>query len=284
MYSIKEFKLSSIDAIKQRSSTGWLMKWNLGDYWIKAPGTAFDEPVWDSVAEAIASAIADDLNLKQCLKYKLCIINVDNIRLIGCISKNYKPVDCLEISFKKMMDLSLISENYYNGYRGRQGYERLIREFKDRYNLNIRSYLEDTILIDSIILNTDRNFWNLSTLYNQTLNKIELAPIYDFGNSLGLAAGKWGSFYEDSMYSSGIHANPFDFYFEEQLKYIRSNREYNGELIKTKEIIDFLYKNFTVENNTYNVSDPLSIDNLKYTTGIIKQRYSTIIKEKIWKK
>ena len=110
-----------------------------------------------------------------------------------------------------------------------------------------------------------------------------ISPIYDFGNSLGLTGGIQGNFYEEAMYSTGIQARPFSMEFEEQLCYIRNNRNYSGELIRTHNMLDYLYNNFTVENNTYNVTNPIPLDVLNYATQVINKRYNTVIEGKIWK-
>lgn len=278
MHNIKYFKLKSEDAIAERASTGWLMKWNLGDYWIKSPGYVFNY-IWDSVAESIESCIAKDLNLELCLEYRLCIINVDGINLIGCISENYNKKGLVELKFHRIIENNMLSrKNFF----GEDGYNQLIKEIKDLFNIDIRKYLENTLLIDSMILNSDRNLWNMSIMIDNKF-KGHLAPIYDFGNSLGLTGGRSGSFYDDTKYSTGLRARPFDNNFENQVKYIRNNRVFKGELVKTKEIINYLYSNFTDKHNTYNVANPLTEDMLKYVYQVITKRYNEIIVNQLWK-
>ena len=278
MYKIDYFKLRSEDAIAERASTGWLMKWDLGDYWIKSPGYIVNY-TWDSVAEALASCIIQDLNLDLCLEYKLCVINVDGINLIGCISKNYNKPGLRELKFERMIKAKYLSRS---SFFGKDGYNQLIKEIKETFNVDIRKYLENTILIDSIILNSDRNLWNMSIMVDNQLQG-HLALIYDFGNSLGLTGGRSGSFYDEYKYSTGLRARPFDSEFENQVKYIRNNREFTGELVKTKEMLKLLYDNFTVNNNRYNVANPLTDDTLKYVYQLIMKRYNTIIVNKLWK-
>lgn len=279
MYRIETFNLKRADAIEYRASTGWLMKWDLGEYWIKAPGYIVGYS-WDSVAEVIASCVAKDLNIENCLEYRLCIINLDNsIRLIGCISKNYKNREYREVTIQKMIESGILSRK---AYFGEYGYNLLIDEIKNLFDLNIRKYLEDTILVDSITLNLDRNYWNISIFINKQ-GKGKIAPIYDFGNSLGLNGGFRGEFIEECMYSTGVQARPFSYSFEEQLGYIRNNRVYSGRLIKTKEILEFISNNFTVNNNTYGVVHPIPIETFMYTYQVIQKRYNTVIEGKIWK-
>ena len=279
MNNIRKFYLRSEDDKEDRASTGWLMKWKIGDYWIKSSGYTVNY-TWESVAEALASTIAKDLNLEYCIEYKLCIINVDGVNLIGCISKDYNKPGLLELKVQRMVESSYLNrKNYF----GESGYNQLIKEIKELFDIDIRKYLENTILIDSIILNSDRNLWNISIMLDKKTAQGHIAPIYDFGNSLGLASGKSGSFYDEYKYSSGLRARPFDINFENQLKYIRNTREFKGELTKTKELLSILYNEFTVNNNRYNVANPLTEDMLKYVYQVITKRYNSIIINKLWK-
>ena len=228
---MNEYQVSSCDAVRTSNSNGWLMKWHIRDKWLKSPGYIYYY-MWDSYSEVIASAIARDLGIQRHLDYKLCILNIDGVRVIGCESKDYKYNNYTEITLQKMLDFGYISCIKRSGYNG---YNRLIAEIKSRFNVDIRDYLEDTILLDSIILNTDRNPWNMSILVDRNIQGYE-CKIYDSGRSLGLAGYKEGEFWEEAMYSSGEMAEPFSMYYEEQLKYIRNNRIYKGELKETNKL------------------------------------------------
>ncbi len=281
MDKLRTFILRRADAIEAKASTGWLLKWDLGEYWIKSSGYVTNF-IWDSVAETLASCIAKDLNIDNYVHYMPCIIEIadmDGLRIIGCISRNYKTPGYREITIQKLMKNNILNKRTYIDC---DGYNDLITEIKDKFNVNIRKYLEDTILIDSIILNTDRNMWNLSILTDNNLNGY-VAPIYDFGNSLGLTGAFRGDFHEEVMYSCGIQARPFSYSFEEQLSYIRNNREYKGELTNTRDMLKFIYYNFTQEHNNYNIANPIPLDVLKYTTQVIDKRYKSVIMNKIWK-
>lgn len=274
---MNEYNVSSSNAIKSSHSNGWLMKWNMGDKWLKSPGYVYYY-MWDSYSEAIASTIAQDLGINRHIEYKLCILNIDGKRVIGCESKNYRQNNLVELTVQKMIDLKYIKGIKNTKY---EGYKRLISEIKDKFNINIQSYLEDTILIDSIIINTDRNPWNMSILIDRNMQGHE-CPIYDSGNSLGLAGYKSGEFWEETMYSSNIKAEPFDLYFEEQLKYIRNNRVYNGKLDKTFKLLKYIKENFLSSNNTYNIQNTLDEGKFEYIITLIEKRYNSVIKNKAW--
>lgn len=100
---------------------------------------------------------------------------------------------------------------------------------------------------------------------------------------LGLTGRRTGSFYENALYSTGLITRPFNNKFEEQVKYIRNNREYHGELIQTKELFKLLYTEFTQDNNKYNVVNAMSVELLKYVWQVVNKRYNTIIINKAWK-
>lgn len=263
---LKEYKLRLADAIPQRASTGWLMKWNIGNRWIKSPGLS-DGYMWESFAEVIASTIARDIGIQRCLKYDLCIINVDDIRIIGCISNDFKNT-LTEVNMLKMINMKHIRDFRF---RGLEGFNNLINDIENSFNINITSYLEDVIVLDSIILNTDRNAWNLSILIDNH-NKASECKIYDNGSSLGLDRYSCGEFYNDIIYTNGIIAKPFDMKFENQLKYIRKCRKYHfNNLENTYNLLKYIKYNFC-DNNTFNVANTLDIGQYQYIESLIKTR------------
>lgn len=274
---MNEYIVSSSNAIKSSHSNGWLMKWNIGDKWLKSPGYIYYY-MWDSYSEVIASTIAKDLGINKHLEYKLCILNIDGTRVIGCESNNYKQNNCAELTLQKMIDFEYIHDIKSTGY---EGYKRVLKEVKDKFNISIQSYLEDIILLDSIILNTDRNPWNMSILVDRNMQGYE-CPIYDSGNSLGLAGYKSGEFWEEVMYASSIKAEPFNLYFEEQLKYIRNNRAYQGELTKTFNLLNYIKENLLKSNNKFNIQNTLDDGQFEYITSLIVKRYNSVIKNKAW--
>lgn len=272
---MKEYILDKKDAIEQRASNGWLLKWNIDDTWLKSPGFFYNY-AWDSYSEVIASNLAEDIGINRHIHYEPCILIIDGVRVLGCESKDYKN-GMKELNFQKLTELNIISNVYHNSY---EGYTTLIKEIKSKFGINIQSYLEDIILLDSIILNTDRNLWNMSILIDKN-KKAHECKIYDSGCSLGLAGINTGEFYEEYMYSNGFKAEPFDIYFENQVKYIRNNRVYKESLNRTKQIIDFIEKHFCM-NNTYNVVNTILPEQMYFTKDLIIKRHNTIIKNKLW--
>lgn len=278
MSRINIYKLKSSDAIKSSASNGWLMKWNLGDRWVKSPGYICNF-LWDSYSEVIAYSLSKDLGIKDHLKYSLCIINIDGINVAGCESPNYINNNYTEVTLHKLIQLNYLSNNQYKGVNG---YKTILKEIHNKLNVNLQSYIEDIILLDSIILNTDRNLWNISLLCNKQGTFIKCS-IYDSGSSLGLTSFNEGEFFEECMYANGFRAQPFDIYFENQLKYIRNNRNFKLNSNKTKDIINYINNNFTKENNTYNVTNVLTSGQVFFIQDLLNKRIKTVINNKIWK-
>jgi len=275
--NINTYNVSRNNALQVRASTGWLLKWNIGNKWLKSPGFLY-EYMYESYAEIIASAVASDLGIKRHIKYIPCILVIDGIRVLGCESLDYTNNN-KEYTFKKLAELGYISDITNSG---ELGYNRLIKEIKNTFNINIRGYLEDIILLDSIILNTDRNPWNMSILYNADNKKAVECPIYDSGSSLGLDGLHSGIFEYEFMYDSGFRAAPFDVYFENQIRYIRNNRVYKSNLELTFKLISCIKYNFS-DNNTFNVVNTLSKEQLQYVITLLKARQQSILMHKAWK-
>lgn len=273
---MNEYNVNLASATVQSASAGWLLKWHIGDTWLKSPGFLYNF-MYDSYAEAIASALAKDLGIIMHVDYKLCILNIDGKRVMGCESKDFIKDNLTEITIEKLIHIGCLSGKY----KGLQGYKQLIREMHTKFGLNIQSYLEDTILLDSITLNTDRHLWNMSILLDKN-RKAHECKIYDSGNSLMINNCIDEIFYEDDMYSNGIKAEPFDLYFETQLKYIRNNRVYSGKLLNTYKILSLIKYNCLDTNNTFKVLNPFTETQLKHLVDLINKRYNTVIKNKAW--
>lgn len=256
-----EYNVSEKNSISQRASQGWLMKWRIGNTWLKSPGFLYNF-MWDSYNEVITTCVAYDLGIINHLNYKLCILNIDGTRVIGCESPNYIKENTFELTLDKIVRINCID---------RTSYYDIIKCIFNLFSLNIQSYMEDILLLDSIILNTDRNLWNISILIDNNKQGY-LCSIYDSGSSLGLTGYNTGEFFEEVMYSNGFKATPFDIYYENQLKYIRNNRNYTYKNKYTKQIIDLLYNKFTVENNYYHVINPLERGQIEFIESIINKR------------
>lgn len=276
---IPEYNLAESNAIKQSASNGWLLKWKINNTWLKSPGY-LGRYLWDSYGEIIASSIAKDLGIQTHVKYQPAILNIDGTKVLGCRSQNFIPANTIEVTIHKLILLGYINNQQYKNH---SGYTQLLKELKLKLGINLQSQLEDIILLDSIILNTDRNLWNISILIDRQ-GKAYKCPIYDSGNCLGLASYNTGEFYEDYMYTNGFKVQPFNVYYEEQLKYIRNTRNYKFTNNNTRKTLKLIEENFLNTNNTYNITNTLTEEQLYFIQNTITKRHRTVIENKLWRK
>lgn len=276
---MKIMSLSSNDAIEQRASTGWLLKWNTNNVWVKAPGFT-TRYIWDSYAEIIASAVAKDLGITRCIKYNPCVLTIDNqLNVLATLSNNFNKNGYKEVTFEKLMHLGILNGKY----KGYDGCTRIIKDIKQSTNLNITQYINDILVLDYIICNTDRNLWNMSLMYDSEHNVWVECPIYDNGNSLGLytysTLDNDDAFDMSLVYGNGIQAKPFDYYFENQVNYIKNLGKYkHREMINTKKCITEIKKDFTTLNNKYNVVNCLDMQQLNFVIKGIEYRVAQLNK------
>lgn len=133
-----------------------------------------------SINEVIASCFHKNQGRIDYTEYRLCNIDVEERNGLGCICKNFAdsqiefiPAYDVVCSQKKRNDLS--------------EYEHFIKicvqhGLKESY---VRDFLEYQILSDFVITNTDRHFNNFGVLRDSdTLRFIQMAPIFDSGNSM----------------------------------------------------------------------------------------------------
>lgn len=271
-----EYKVSRQNAIGGRNSVGWLLKWKIGDKWIKSPGYVL-RYMYDSIGEALAYEASKDIGISGHLKYKLCIINIDGVRVIGCESEDFVPGGLKEVTLFKLIELGYIRQVG----TGKRLYEDIISQIKDLFNLDIRRVLEDTILLDSLILNSDRNLWNISILVDNKMQGYE-CPIYDSGCSFGLHTFKEGSISNEEIYMQGYRCEPFEEYYEDQIKYIRDSRKYRStDFSRAMKLVRWLNEHCTLDNNEYGVINALTRGQIEHITSILKIR-SSIVRNKEW--
>lgn len=72
-----------------------------------------------------------------------------------------------------------------------KGQMKAVREYYEKLGSEFVKYLNDMLVLDAIICNTDRHFGNFGFLVDNTTNKIVApAPLFDHGNSLFNFAGR----------------------------------------------------------------------------------------------
>lgn len=272
---IPTFYLSDIDAIEQRSSTGWLLKWRIGvpnsdkHIWVKTPGYIMD---WggEPYAEVLASAVCKDFGLKNYTIYYPCIVDYKGIRLLSCYSydfceaNNEKLITCL-----KILELSKAETRhvYIDKYKD------ILQIFKEFTGLNIQHHLEDMLFLDYMICNFDRGFHNFGFLINRQLHYRE-APIFDNGNSFNLPFLRGGEYDRNFIHVNGDMALPFHDTFENQLKLIRGNRVYKADFKNTIRVLRWFMLNSSDDFNRIGVVNTIPMDCYEHITSMLSQNYT----------
>ena len=99
----------------------------------------------------------------------------------------------------------------------RRGGLNAVRKFYDELGEEFTASLDDMIVFDAIILNTDRHYGNFGFLVDNKTNKIVApAPLFDHGNSLLNSAGKTDLADEKSLmkYASTLQPCVYDGFIE----------------------------------------------------------------------
>lgn len=195
-YKIPQFNLDVTDCIDKEASEGYCNKWRKiackksGEQvviWIKAGAlewsNSFDH---QSLGEVLYYQLAKDLGMaNDVLQYKPCIINLKDsfgkdISIIGCYSNEMNDKD------EEVITLDKLDLDNYEHDSNKETYINFIKEVCKCTGLEInefRNYLDKTILLDTISLNTDRRLGNLAVIRNKRTGKYRIAPIFDSGQS-----------------------------------------------------------------------------------------------------
>lgn len=230
------YKLGSTGAISQNSSGGKLLKWQVGNTFIKTStldNTSLGKPKFmcESYGEVIGYTIAKLLGLNA-VEYRLCKVIIDNqIETIACESRNFLSPGFEYMSIAKLMIQGVIPTLYLGDTNN---YNNLVVILK-KYNKNIRYYIDSLIILDYIILNDDRHYGNFGFITNREI--IKLAPVFDSGNCCFCHKNVDEIEYASDLYTF-LRSKPFSIDFEEQIKLvgnrrIKINPGYNGVIQNT---------------------------------------------------
>lgn len=264
------YNLSSQNSITQNSSGGKLLKWKVGNKYIKTStiDTTSLTPrfMYESYGEVIVYKLAKRLGF-NCVEYKLCKVIIDNqVETIACESNDFKQLGYIDYSIGKLMLLGKIPKLFYGEY---DSYNILLNTLK--FIPEFRRYLDTLILLDSITLNDDRHFGNFGLLINRQC-EMKVQPIFDNGNSLFCHKHIDGMNYDEKLIQYLV-CKPFNRSFNEQLKLIDKSII---EKDKLKESIPYIH----------GVIDRLREKGLpdtraKFTKDLLKDRITTIISMEI---
>lgn len=133
-----------------------------------------------SINEVIASLLHERQGLIPYTKYKLCDIEVSGEPSIGCFCEDFCTEEIEFIPAYEVIESEKKSNELSN-------YEHFIRicEKHGLKNEKVRRFLEYQILSDFVLTNVDRHLYNFGVLRDtKTLQFIDMAPIFDSGNSM----------------------------------------------------------------------------------------------------
>ena len=115
-----------------------------------------------------------------------------------------------------------------------------VREYFEKLGKDFVDSLNEMIVFDAIICNTDRHFGNFGVLIDNKTNRIiKMAPLFDHGNSLFNFAGKdvWKNKNEFDTYVDSQKPVIYDGFIEEARKVLsKKTRE------KVKRLFNFKFK------------------------------------------
>lgn len=260
---MNSYSLQSKSSIIQQSSSGKLLKWKIGNKFIKTStlvgNTGFNiEFLYESYAEVVAYYIAKWLGFNV-VKYNLCEVIIDNkYRTIACESEDFTKDRYEYISIGKLM--------YTNNLKLEYGicidnYNSLI----DSLTINgFKEYLDANIVLDYIVLNTDRHFGNFGLLRDIKTNTIIVPPIFDNGNSLLCNKFINGIKYYREI-DRQLHCKPFSMYFDYQIKLIEpsiSKETKNSIEIKLNKLLYRLVNEEELPQDRSDFIQELIIDRL----------------------
>ena len=220
--------LYNLYGLDYNNSAGNLMKWTgilaTGDkLYIKAPSSRFGHLNYECEAECTAGELASLLGMCNVVQYKLDKLHMDNKVYKVCVSRDFVGTG-VYTSFNSLIPNAAA----YSGL--------------DKYNLvisnlpSLRLQLDNILLFDSIILNSDRHLRNLGVLNGNII------PLFDNGNSL---------FYDKTVDYIAIAlrteldyqpCKPFYNTFEEQLSLIAGNSLRPADKIQVYRIVNRYFK------------------------------------------
>lgn len=192
---------------------------------------------------------------------KLLGVNVANYTMDNCIVKS---VDNL---FREQQTLVCFSELFTTDNKSLIHCDKFLKSKNSRTNYNtlcgifsgtMRQFLDDMIVFDYLILNTDRHTKNFGVLYDVENDCSEFAPLYDHGYSLGSSADL--DYLEcddcdfDYLYDDVDYSKCFELSNSSQLKYVKRTTlnldidisllfaviDKYSNYIKSKELVNFM--------------------------------------------
>lgn len=235
------YNLSSNGALAQNSSGGKLLKWKIGNKFIKT--STYDRAqlrpifLYESYAEVISYRIAKHLGFNA-VPYRLCrVIIDDSISTIACECDDFRTDNEQYMSIGRLMRDGKIPTLYYGDL---SNYARINHSMQGV--TGFAEQLRQIIILDSIILNDDRHYGNFGVIQNNKTGGCRPAPIFDNGNSLFCHKHTEDIEYAPDLISY-LRCKPFSIDFDQQLKLVSNIRidkdkirKYINNLLREMEV------------------------------------------------
>lgn len=144
-----------------------------------------------------------------------------------------------------------------------------VREYYEKLGQNFVDALNDMIVLDAIIMNTDRHFGNFGFIVDNKTNKIVApAPLFDHGNALLNFAGRDDLENEKALneYASTLVPCVYDDFIGTAKK-VLTNKHREG----LRKLLEFKFK----KNSRYNLPDK----RLKMIEKMIQQRAKVLLEK-----
>ena len=144
---------------------------------------------------------------------------------------------------------------------------RAVREYYENLGSEYVDALNDMIVLDAVIYNTDRHFGNFGVLVDSKTNKIIApAPLFDHGNSLFNLAGEenWADEKLLKEYAGTLLPSVYEDYIEEAKKVIDNRLK-----VKMRKMLTFNLQ----KAGAYNYSS----DRLKLISKMVQERVHEIL-------
>lgn len=231
--------------IQRNSQGGNLFKWRIGNRFIKSQ--TFTEInfrqqfLYESYGEYIAYQVAREIGYDsdEVVPYRPIKISLpDGRQTVACESTSFVKSTDPEVRFYGIGSLQKrhrLAETC--DLRGYQLYQYLT----DKSCLKgYKTYIDKCLILDYIILNTDRHLNNIGYIGNIKKDKWKIPPIFDNGSCLGCDKALTSDIKYQSDMLSLFRSKPFYYDFDTQIQLVKSNIKINHDISRVYKTIDRL--------------------------------------------
>ncbi len=148
---------------------------------------------YEDIGEVVFSQLCKVINV-PCVEYVPAVCRTENNDYEGVMSKNYNPNKYVEVSGYSLLDF--LKNFVYDNFNGRvfsadntlDNYEKALICFSSLTNGikmdidGIMLQLKKMCILDYLTAQSDRNWYNISFLYDEKSGKFVMTPLFDNGD------------------------------------------------------------------------------------------------------